>query len=106
MNSYGFAGDDDPLDIDEDDVVVAVTGGSLAMRMFIDSRGLLKKRLKRIRRFRERDIKMVCLHEGIEPINILCVGRAAILRTQFPIEIMKDKRAAHARRKLAGRAIA
>lgn len=70
MNRFGYAGDDDMFVIADDDYVVAVTGGSLSMRLFIDQRELLQQEVSKL--------------EGIpvERVKVLCLGMSGFKQPQ------------------------
>ena len=70
MNRFGYAGDDDMFVIADDDYVVAITGGSLAMRLFLDQRELIQQEVSQL--------------EGIpvETVKVLCLGMSGFKQPQ------------------------
>ena len=92
VNEYGFFGDPPPKKQEAGSVTVALTGGSVALELFLYGGDVLKPELARLPRFQGKNIHLICLALGgfKQPQQLMALSYFLALGFHFDMIINCD----------------
>jgi len=92
VNDYGFFGDLPPVGERDNEMSVAIVGGSMALELFLQARGVLERELRASGRFGGKSIALYCLALGgmKEPQQLMTLNYFLSLGRRFDVLVNLD----------------